>query len=65
MKKIILASLVAALLPVSLLAQESAALPFLRIDRSAITSAMGGAEALSPLYNPAAVPFRGSDVAFS
>ena len=65
MKKIIFASLVAALLPVSLLAQESAALPFLRIDRSAITSAMGGAEALSPLYNPAAVPFRGSDVAFS
>ena len=65
MKKYILSSLVAALLPVSLLAQESPALPFIRIDRSAVTSAMGGAEALSPLYNPAAVPFRGSDVAFS
>lgn len=65
MKKSILISLVAVLLPVTLLAQESPALPFIRIDRSAITSAMGGAEALSPLYNPAAVPFRGSDVAFS
>ncbi len=65
MKKYILSALVAALLPVSLLAQESVALPFLRIDRSAITSAMGGAEALSPLYNPAVVPFRGGDIAFS
>ena len=65
MKKYILSSLVAALLPVALFAQESPALPFLRIDRSAITSAMGGADALSPLCNPAAVPFRGSDVAFS
>lgn len=65
MKKYILSSLVAALLPIILFAQESPALPFLRIDRSAITSAMGGADALSPLYNPAAVPFRGSDVAFS
>lgn len=65
MKKYILTALVAALLPVSLFAQESAALPFIRIDRSAITSAMGGTEALSPLYNPAAVPFRGSDVAFT
>ena len=65
MKKSILISLVAVLLPVALLAQESPALPFLRIDRSAVTSAMGGAEALSPLYNPAAVPFRGSDIAVS
>ena len=65
MKKYILSSLVAALLPVSLLAQESPALPFLRIDRSAVTSAMGGADALSPLSNPAAVPFRGSDIAIS
>lgn len=65
MKKYILSSLVAALLPIILFAQKSPALPFLRIDRSAITSAMGGADALSPLYNPAAVPFRGSDVAFS
>ena len=65
MKKYILISLVAALLPAAAFAQESPALPFLRIDRSAVTSAMGGAEALSPLYNPAAVPFRGSDVAVS
>ena len=65
MKKYILSSLVAALLPVALFAQESPALPFLRIDRSAITSAMGGAEALSSLYNPAAIPFRGSDIAVS
>jgi len=63
MKKYILSSLVAALLPVVLFAQESPALPFLRTDRSAITSAMGGADALSPLNNPAAIPFRGSDVA--
>jgi len=65
MKKYILSTLVAALLPVALFAQESPALPFLRIDRSAITSAMGGAEALSPQYNPAAIPFRGSDIAVS
>ena len=65
MKKYFLSSLVAVLLPVALLAQESPALPFLRTDRNAITSAMGGAEAISPLYNPAAVPFRGSDVAVS
>lgn len=65
MKKNILIALMAALLPAAAFAQESPALPFLRIDRSAITSAMGGTEALSPLYNPAAVPFRGSDVAVS
>ena len=65
MKNSILTALVAVFLPVMLPAQESLALPFIRIDRSAVTSAMGGAQALSPLYNPAAVPFRGSDVAFS
>jgi len=65
MKKHILTSLVAALLPMVLPAQESPALPFLRIDRSAVTSAMGGAESLSPQYNPAAVPFRGGDIAVS
>ena len=50
---------------VSAAAQEagpSTAFPFLAIDRSAVTSAMGGAQSLSPLYNPAAVPFSGSDV---
>lgn len=62
MKKILLTSLVAALLPVALFAQESAVLPFIRIDRDPITSAMGGAEGTSSLYNPAAVPFKGSDV---
>lgn len=62
MKKILLTSLVAALLPVALFAQSSPALPFIRIDRSPITSAMGGTEGTSALYNPAAVPFKGSDV---
>lgn len=72
MKKILLTTLVAALLPATLLAQETTApaatqattaiLPFVRIDRSPITSAMGGAEGTSALYNPAAVPFKGSDV---
>lgn len=62
MKKILLTSLVAALLPVALFAQTSPALPFIRIDRSPITSAMGGAEGTSALYNPAAIPFKGGDV---
>ena len=48
MKKNILLALMAALLPAAAFAQESPALPFLRIDRSAITSAMGGTEALIP-----------------
>lgn len=62
MKKILLTSLVAALLPVALFAQSSPALPFVRIDRNPITSAMGGAEGTSALYNPAAVPFKGGDI---
>ena len=62
MKKILLTSLVAALLPVALFAQTSPALPFVRIDRNPITSAMGGTEGTSALYNPAAVPFRGGDL---
>ena len=48
-----------------LMAQEAPALPFVTIDRSAISSAMGGTQANQGLYNPAVVPFRGSDVAFS
>ncbi len=47
-------------------AQEfSTALPFVRIDRSAVTSAMGGVQGINSLYNPAAIPFTGSDVAIS
>lgn len=65
MKKTLLLSLAVALLPVVAAAQTSAALPFLRINRDAATSAMGGVEAVSGLYNPAAVPFTGSDVAVS
>ena len=43
-------------------AGPSTAFPYLAVDRSAVTSAMGGAQSLSPLYNPAVVPFSGSDV---
>ncbi len=65
MKKKILLVLTVALMPVMTLAQTSAALPFLRINRDAKTGAMGGIEAVSGLYNPAAIPFTGSDVALS
>lgn len=65
MKKNILLTLAVALLPVIASAQTSAALPFLRINRDAKTSAMGGIEAVSGLYNPAAVPFTGSDITAS
>lgn len=47
------------------LAQESSALPFVSIDRNPATAAMGGAQAVSGLYNPSAVPFTGSDIVFS
>lgn len=46
-------------------AQESAALPFVAIDRNPVTAAMGGAQAVSGLYNPSAVPFTGSDLVLS
>lgn len=65
MKKNILLTLAVALLPVIASAQTSTALPFLRINRDAKTSAMGGIEAISGLYNPAAVPFTGSDITAS
>ena len=64
-KKNILLTLAVALLPVIASAQTSTALPFIRINRDAKTSAMGGIEAVSGLYNPAAVPFTGSDIAAS
>lgn len=41
------------------------AMPFLRADRNPATSAMGGAQMTSSLYNPAAVPFGGSDIVLS
>ena len=42
------------------------AMPFIRTDRNPATSAMGGAEAVSPLYNPGVVPFaEKSDVTAS
>lgn len=65
MKKNILLALSVALLPVIASAQTSSALPFVRINRDAKTSAMGGIEAVSGLYNPAAVPFTGSDITAS
>ena len=64
-KKIIFLSL-GFVLAVSAAAQEAAesstAFPFLAIDRDVVTSAMGGAQSLSPLCNPAVIPFSGSDV---
>jgi len=41
------------------------ALPFMRINRDPVTSALGGAQVTSGLYNPAATPFTGSDVVLS
>lgn len=46
-------------------AQESSALSFVSIDRNPATAAMGGAQAVSALYNPSAIPFSGSDAVFS
>lgn len=65
MKKCFLLSLMVLAFPVFLRAQESAALPFMAIDRNPVTSAMGGAQATSALYNPAATPLTGSDVVVS
>lgn len=63
MKKILFTiAILAAFAP---LAAAQGAMPFLRIDRNPATAAMGGAQVTSSLYNPAAVPFNGSDVAFS
>ena len=49
------------------MAQEasSMAMPFLSIDRNAATAALGGARVTSALYNPAALPFSGSDTQLS
>lgn len=65
MKKCFLLSLMVLAFPVFLRAQESTALPFMAIDRNPATSAMGGAQATSALYNPAATPLTGSDVVVS
>ncbi len=46
-------------------AQESSALSFVSIDRNPATAAMGGAQAVSALYNPSAIPFSGSDAVFT
>lgn len=46
-----------AILAFGLSLSAQTALPFIRIDRDPATSAMGGAQAVSALYNPAAVPF--------
>ena len=46
-------------------AQESSALSFVSIDRNPATAAMGGAQAVSALYNPSAIPFSGSDAVLS
>lgn len=54
MKRII--TFTAALLT-GLAAFAQPALPFMRIDRNPATAAMGGAEAVSPLYNPGVLPF--------
>lgn len=43
----------------------SVAMPFLAIDRSAVTVAMGGARITNGVFNPAAIPFEGSDVQVS
>lgn len=44
---------------------SSVAMPFLAIDRSGVTSAMGGARITDPMYNPAAIPFSGSNAQLS
>jgi len=51
---------------ISLGMHAQSAMSFLRIDRNPSTAAMAGAEALSPLYNAAAIPFADkSDAIFS
>lgn len=63
MRKIIAYVCALMVLAPSLWAQS--AMPFLRADRNPATAAMGGAQLVSGLYNPAAVPFTGSDVVLS
>mgnify|MGYP002624695215 CR=1 FL=1 len=65
MKKHFIFFLTGLAIAVSAAAQEAApsgAFPFLAVDRDAVTGAMGGAQSLSPLCNPAVIPFSGSDV---
>jgi len=60
--------LAAALVAVSISAKAqdaSVPMPYLAIDRNQITAAMGGARATDALFNPAAIPFTGSDIALS
>ena len=57
MKKIIT---LAAFLLTGLAALAQPAMPFMRIDRNPVTAAMGGAESVSPLYNPGVLPFASS-----
>lgn len=64
MKKILLFSLMVLLASATLRAQEAPALPFIVIDRNPATLA-GAGQAVSGLYNPAAVPFTGSDIVIS
>ena len=49
---------------VSLQAQ-GVVMPFLTIDRNPVTAALGSARITDGLYNPAAVPFTGSDIFLS
>ena len=44
---------------------SSIAMPYMAIDRNATTSVLGGARITDVLYNPAAIPFVGSDVQVS
>lgn len=63
-KRLLLAAFVA--VSVSAKAQEaSVPMPYLAIDRNQITAAMGGARATDALFNPAAIPYTGSDIAIS
>lgn len=63
-RNVLLAALVA--VSISAKAQDaSVPMPYLAIDRNQITAAMGGARATDALFNPAAIPFTGSDIALS
>lgn len=64
MKKFLLVSLML-VFPLAVYAQEAPALPYLAIDRNPATLATGAAQAVSGLYNPAAIPFTGSDIMLS
>ncbi|MBP5483551.1 MAG: hypothetical protein J6X99_04770 [Bacteroidales bacterium] len=63
-RNVLLAALVA--VSISAKAQDaSVPMPYLAIDRNQITAAIGGARATDALFNPAAIPFTGSDIALS